>query len=131
MEGTKDCEIYMSNRFTNIFWDDIVVIDTPGLESKSTVSLIAKDIDYLITKYKLHIAGIAYVIDIMQREQDQEGGNYIFTLLDFLRVKYCYKINLLFCILSKFDRNYDYEDLIENMTRQLSRLFQDHGYSKL
>ena len=69
--GTLDCNIYVSNRFNDIFGEDILIIDTPGLDSKATVSLIAEDIDDLILKYKLQIAGVAYVIDIMQREQNQ------------------------------------------------------------
>ena len=69
--GTLDCKTYFSNRFNDIFGEDIVVIDTPGLDSKSTVSLVVEDIDDLVLKHKLQIAGIAYVLDVMQREQDQ------------------------------------------------------------
>lgn len=61
----------MSNRFNDIFGQDILVVDTPGIDSKATVSLIAEDIDDLIIKYKLQIAGIAYVIDVRDREQNQ------------------------------------------------------------
>lgn len=68
--GTLDCKIYLSNRFHKVFGEDILIIDTPGLDSKNTVSLVAEDIDDLIVKHRLQIAGIAYVIDIMQREQD-------------------------------------------------------------
>lgn len=45
----------------------MLIIDTPGLDSKNTVSLIAEDIDDLIIKYKLQIAGIAYVINVKER----------------------------------------------------------------
>lgn len=68
--GTLDCKIYLSNRFHDVFGEDILIIDTPGLDSKNTVSLIAEDIDDLIVKHKMQIAGIAYVIDIMQREEN-------------------------------------------------------------
>lgn len=68
--GTLKCETYMSNRFNDIFGEDIVVVDTPGLESKATVSLLAEDIDELILEYKLNIVGIAYVLDIKQRDKN-------------------------------------------------------------
>lgn len=62
-----DCKIYISDCFNDIFGEDILVIDTPGLDSKNTVSLIAEDIDDLIIKHKLKIAGIAYVLNVMER----------------------------------------------------------------
>lgn len=77
--------------------------DTPGIDSRASVSKIVEDIDSLVIEHNADIVGIAYVIDIRQREQSQEDENFIFTFLEFLRIKHCDKNNLVFCILSKFD----------------------------
>lgn len=53
------------------------------------------------------IVAIAYVLDIHAREKGQDGKNYIFNFLQFLRIRRYYKNKLTFCILSRFDRHFD------------------------
>lgn len=104
--GTKVCSVYRSNMFKDIFKEDLYILDTPGLDSETNASLIVEDIDEIIIRYRCQIAGIAYVIDISQREQNQPGNNFIFTFLNLLRIKYIYKINLTILIFSKYDERH-------------------------
>lgn len=43
-------------------------MDTPGLDSKSSIHLIVEDIDDMIMENRLEVIGIAYVIDFHQRD---------------------------------------------------------------
>lgn len=43
-------------------------MDTPGLDSKSSIHLIVEDIDEMILEKKLNVMGIAYVMDIRDRD---------------------------------------------------------------
>ena len=65
--GTKVCSVYRSNMFKDVLNEDLYILDTPGLDSRTDASLIVEDIDDLIIRYRCQIVGVAYVIDINQR----------------------------------------------------------------
>jgi hypothetical protein len=67
---TTECALYRSSFFKDIFGEDIYLVDTPGLDSTASVRLIVEEIDEMIQEHKLQIVGIAYVLDIKQREQN-------------------------------------------------------------
>jgi hypothetical protein len=64
---TTECALHRSSFFNDIFGEDIYLVDTTGLDSKPSVSLIADDIDEIVQEHKAHIVGITYVLDIHQR----------------------------------------------------------------
>lgn len=103
---TSMCSLYQTNFFKKALGEDCYIMDTPGIDSKNSIHLVVEDIDDLILEKQLDVIGIAYVVDIHQRDQNQEKESYIFTFLETLRLKYCHKNALSFCVLSKFDKHY-------------------------
>lgn len=60
--------MYKSTLFSDIFHDDLYVIDTPGVNSKDVHMFIVEKINKIIQEEELSIVGIAYVLDIKDKE---------------------------------------------------------------
>jgi hypothetical protein len=64
----KGCQIYTSDKFTNIFGGDIEVLDTPGVSSKESMLAAVEEIEEIVLRRKGDIVGIAVLLNIRQRE---------------------------------------------------------------
>lgn len=62
------CKLYKKNFFQEALGDSCLIMDTPGLDSKSSIHLVVEDIDDMILEKKLNVIGIAYVMDIHHRD---------------------------------------------------------------
>jgi hypothetical protein len=53
---------------------------------------------------------VAVVLGVRQREQSQEGENFLLSFLELLRMRRSDKQALFFCVLPKFDKYFDEEE---------------------
>ena len=67
--GTSKCHYYKIHESHKLLNDqEVYAIDTPGIDCDYSACLITEQIDTLITFFKFQVIGIAYIIDISQRE---------------------------------------------------------------
>lgn len=110
----KGCQIYSSDRFRNIYGENIEIVDTSGVYSRDDILPTVEEIDDIILKKRGQIVGVAVIVDVSQRELSQEGESFLFSYLDALRLRHSVKAELFFCVISKYDRYY--EDTEANAT---------------
>ena len=87
-------------------------------------------LDEVLMKRKGPIIGIAVVLDVQQREINQDGQGFLFPYLELLKIKHNAKKALSFCVLTKFDRYYQDKETNQRFFTQFESLFREKGLSE-
>jgi hypothetical protein len=84
-------------------------------------------VDEALIRRRGPILGIAVVLDVQQREVNQDGKGFLLPYLELLKLKHNAKRALLFCVLTKFDRYYQDTETNQTFFTQFESLFREKG----
>jgi hypothetical protein len=87
-------------------------------------------LDEVLMRRKGPIIGMAVVLDVQQREVNQDGQGFLLPYLELLKLKHSAKRALLFCVLTKFDRYYQDKETNQTFFTQFDSLFREKGLSE-